>query len=124
MGTIEVTRLGMKERQMETIAEMIARVAPGRPGDWRDYAWRWALCHLLAHDPTYADRFRALAVAAGQPLRVVGNLPYNISTPILFHLLEVADAVVDQHFGQIVPCAGITLRREWGVYGEWEAYAA
>jgi 16S rRNA (adenine1518-N6/adenine1519-N6)-dimethyltransferase len=45
--------------------------------------------------------FRALAAtaaAAGQPLRVVGNLPYNISTPILFHLLEVADLVVDQHF--------------------------
>jgi len=31
-------------------------------------------------------------------LRVVGNLPYNISTPILFHLLDVADQVVDQHF--------------------------
>ena len=42
--------------------------------------------------------FRALATAAGQPLRVVGNLPYNISTPILFHLLEVAEVVVDQHF--------------------------
>jgi 16S rRNA (adenine1518-N6/adenine1519-N6)-dimethyltransferase len=45
--------------------------------------------------------FRALAAtaaAAGQPLRVVGNLPYNISTPILFHLLEAADLVVDQHF--------------------------
>lgn len=42
--------------------------------------------------------FRALATAAGQPLRVVGNLPYNISTPILFHLLGVADVVADQHF--------------------------
>ncbi len=42
--------------------------------------------------------FRALAAAAGQPLRVVGNLPYNISTPILFHLLPVADVVADQHF--------------------------
>ncbi len=42
--------------------------------------------------------FRALAAAAGQPLRVVGNLPYNISTPILFHLLGNADVVVDQHF--------------------------
>ncbi|MFO1270838.1 MAG: 16S rRNA (adenine(1518)-N(6)/adenine(1519)-N(6))-dimethyltransferase RsmA [Rubrivivax sp.] len=42
--------------------------------------------------------FRALAAAAGRPLRVVGNLPYNISTPILFHLLEAADVVVDQHF--------------------------
>lgn len=31
-------------------------------------------------------------------IRVAGNLPYNISTPILFHLLEQVDAVEDQHF--------------------------
>ncbi|MBF6631540.1 MAG: 16S rRNA (adenine(1518)-N(6)/adenine(1519)-N(6))-dimethyltransferase RsmA [Comamonas sp.] len=31
-------------------------------------------------------------------LRVVGNLPYNISTPILFHLLGFVDVVQDQHF--------------------------
>jgi 16S rRNA (adenine1518-N6/adenine1519-N6)-dimethyltransferase len=42
--------------------------------------------------------FAALATAAGQKLRVVGNLPYNISTPILFHLLDVAQHVADQHF--------------------------
>jgi len=42
--------------------------------------------------------FSALAAARAQPLRVVGNLPYNISTPILFHLLGVVDHVIDQHF--------------------------
>ncbi|EGJ09244.1 MULTISPECIES: 16S rRNA (adenine(1518)-N(6)/adenine(1519)-N(6))-dimethyltransferase RsmA [Rubrivivax] len=42
--------------------------------------------------------FAALAAAAGRPLRVVGNLPYNISTPILFHLLDAVEHVVDQHF--------------------------
>jgi len=42
--------------------------------------------------------FAALAQTAGQPLRVVGNLPYNISTPILFHLLGAAEHIVDQHF--------------------------
>ncbi len=31
-------------------------------------------------------------------LRVVGNLPYNISTPILFHLLGFAELIADQHF--------------------------
>ena len=31
-------------------------------------------------------------------LRVVGNLPYNISTPILFHLLDHVDVISDQHF--------------------------
>ena len=42
--------------------------------------------------------FAALATQAGQSLRIVGNLPYNISTPILFHLLEAVDHVLDQHF--------------------------
>ncbi|QTN26681.1 16S rRNA (adenine(1518)-N(6)/adenine(1519)-N(6))-dimethyltransferase RsmA [Rhodoferax sp. AJA081-3] len=36
--------------------------------------------------------------AASDKLRVVGNLPYNISTPILFHLLDAVDAIEDQHF--------------------------
>ena len=42
--------------------------------------------------------FRQLADSIGGKLRVVGNLPYNISTPILFQLLDVADVVQDQHF--------------------------
>lgn len=42
--------------------------------------------------------FAALAAAKGQRLRVVGNLPYNISSPILFHLLGYVEHVVDQHF--------------------------
>ncbi len=37
--------------------------------------------------------FRALADRLGAKLRIVGNLPYNISTPILFHLLAAADRV-------------------------------
>jgi 16S rRNA (adenine1518-N6/adenine1519-N6)-dimethyltransferase len=35
---------------------------------------------------------------ATQPLRIVGNLPYNISTPLLFALMAIADRVIDQHF--------------------------
>jgi hypothetical protein len=38
---------------------------PGRTpsGTWQDYAWRWALCHMLANNPNYADRFKPLAIA-------------------------------------------------------------
>ena len=43
--------------------------------------------------------FGALADELAAPrLRVVGNLPYNISSPILFHLLRFVDRVEDQHF--------------------------
>jgi 16S rRNA (adenine1518-N6/adenine1519-N6)-dimethyltransferase len=43
--------------------------------------------------------FGTLAVTSERPsLRLVGNLPYNISSPLLFHLTAFAHLVVDQHF--------------------------
>lgn len=48
---------------------------------------------LHARDALTLD-FGALAP---QPLRIVGNLPYNISTPLLFHLLDSAATVTDLH---------------------------
>ena len=42
--------------------------------------------------------FSQIAKERGQKLRMIGNLPYNISSPILFHLLPWADLVEDQHF--------------------------
>jgi 16S rRNA (adenine1518-N6/adenine1519-N6)-dimethyltransferase len=42
--------------------------------------------------------FSALPVAASKKLRIVGNLPYNISSPLLFHLAEFSHLVEDQHF--------------------------
>ena len=65
---------------------------------------------VVAADVLQVD-FRALALDMLRPassadtdslqpakIRVVGNLPYNISTPILFHLLDVVEVVQDQHF--------------------------
>ncbi len=42
--------------------------------------------------------FSTIPVPPGQKLRVVGNLPYNISSPLLFHLAEFAHLIEDQHF--------------------------
>lgn len=38
------------------------------------------------------------ALAASRTLRLVGNLPYNLSSPILFHVLDHAAVVQDMHF--------------------------
>ncbi len=38
------------------------------------------------------------ALAAGTPIRLVGNLPYNLSSPILFHALDHAPSIRDMHF--------------------------
>ena len=67
------------------------------------------LASLLATDPRAEGRLRVrienvlatdfLALrGAGPPLRVVGNLPYNISTPLLFQLLRQRSAIGDMHF--------------------------
>jgi 16S rRNA (adenine1518-N6/adenine1519-N6)-dimethyltransferase len=57
---------------------------------------RHAAVEVIEGDVLRVD-FAALAARAGRPLRVVGNLPYNVSTPILFHLLPAATVVADQH---------------------------
>ena len=60
---------------------------------------RYAALRLTVHQgDALAFDFGALAAACGARLRVVGNLPYNISTPLLFHLAAFASSVVDCHF--------------------------
>jgi 16S rRNA (adenine1518-N6/adenine1519-N6)-dimethyltransferase len=59
-------------------------------------------CHslgkLLIHNSD-ALKFDFAALAeTDRPLRVVGNLPYNISTPLLFHLLDQSTCIKDMHF--------------------------
>lgn len=45
-----------------------------------------------------ADALRFDYATLGEGLRIVGNLPYNISTPLLFHLLEFRAHIADMHF--------------------------
>ena len=45
-----------------------------------------------------ADAANNASASVVKPLRVVGNLPYNISTPILFHLLDNLAHIADMHF--------------------------
>jgi 16S rRNA (adenine1518-N6/adenine1519-N6)-dimethyltransferase len=53
---------------------------------------------ITVHEADALDfDFAKLASERGGRLRVIGNLPYNISTPLLFHLLDSADAIEDMH---------------------------
>jgi 16S rRNA (adenine1518-N6/adenine1519-N6)-dimethyltransferase len=45
-----------------------------------------------------ALKFRFCGLSSGEKLRVVGNLPYNISTPLLFHLFGQTECMADMHF--------------------------
>ncbi|GAA0548381.1 MULTISPECIES: 16S rRNA (adenine(1518)-N(6)/adenine(1519)-N(6))-dimethyltransferase RsmA [Rheinheimera] len=67
------------------------------------------LAERLQHHPVLASKltihqadamkfdFTSL-VKPGQKLKVFGNLPYNISTPLLFHLFQYADQIENMHF--------------------------
>jgi 16S rRNA (adenine1518-N6/adenine1519-N6)-dimethyltransferase len=53
---------------------------------------------VIESDVLKVDFARVAIDLSAPKLRVVGNLPYNISTPILFHLLDFIEVVQDQHF--------------------------
>jgi len=53
---------------------------------------------LIVHEGDVLEVDFAGLHGGGPPLRVCGNLPYNISTPLLFHLLESRAAIADMHF--------------------------
>ncbi len=53
---------------------------------------------VIESDVLKVDFAQVAQGLAAPKIRVVGNLPYNISTPILFHLLESVDVIEDQHF--------------------------
>ena len=53
---------------------------------------------LLVHEGDVLEMNLSDLHGGGQPMRVCGNLPYNISTPLLFHLLESRAVIADMHF--------------------------
>ena len=57
--------------------------------------FRSTAAQLTLHE---ADALRFDYARLGQDLRIVGNLPYNVSTPLLFVLADVANQVKDMHF--------------------------
>ncbi|MGL5162801.1 MAG: 16S rRNA (adenine(1518)-N(6)/adenine(1519)-N(6))-dimethyltransferase RsmA [Plesiomonas shigelloides] len=68
------------------------------------------LAERLRHHPQLKDKltvreqdamsadFSVISAELGQKLRVFGNLPYNISTPLMFHLFDYTDSISDMHF--------------------------
>lgn len=78
----ELDRLQAIEIDRDLVARLSLRFPPER---------------LVLHEAD-ALAFDFGSMAAGRELRVVGNLPYNISSPLLIHLLEFIDRIADQHF--------------------------
>jgi len=64
----------------------------------RDLAMRLRLHKQLSVVESDVLKVNLTELAKAQKIRVVGNLPYNISTPILFHLLNHVGVIEDQHF--------------------------
>ncbi len=97
-------------------SDVIVEIGPGTGAITRPLAARSARVHAIEIDRELARQLR-LELATirnltihtadaltfdfetlGQPLRLVGNLPYNISTPLLFRLIDFRHIVADMHF--------------------------
>ena len=53
---------------------------------------------LIVHEADVLEVDMVKLHGSGPPMRICGNLPYNISTPLLFHLLESRAVIADMHF--------------------------
>jgi len=117
-----LTDPGIIRRIIETIApgpgQLILEIGPGQAALTEPLAASGADLHLLEIDRDLAAgllrRFEKAAhvqvhcgdalhmdfaaLTAGSRFRLVGNLPYNISTPLLFHVLRWRDLIEDMHF--------------------------
>jgi len=54
--------------------------------------------HLKIHSADALKFDFSALVETNEKLRIIGNLPYNISTPLMFHLLKYATCIQDMHF--------------------------
>ena len=111
-GAIQQTLGAIAPRSEDTIVE----IGPGRGALTGSLARTGAELHLVEIDRDLAaelaeryentpnvqvhqaDALRFNFATLGNGLRVVGNLPYNISTPLLFHLLDQIEAIRDMYF--------------------------
>jgi 16S rRNA (adenine1518-N6/adenine1519-N6)-dimethyltransferase len=98
--------------------ELILEIGPGHAALSRPLSESAAELHLLEIDRDLAARLQTLfhskdrtrvhigdalavdfsEIVNGRPFRLVGNLPYNISTPLLFHVLQWNELITDMHF--------------------------
>lgn len=79
----------LKSTQPRSLREIVEPEQP--PGTWQEYAWRWALCHVLANNTNYAPRFRPLGIGmlTGQPVsfaQVYAPMADQISFEYLFFI--------------------------------------
>jgi 16S rRNA (adenine1518-N6/adenine1519-N6)-dimethyltransferase len=110
------------QRIVDTIAprpgQVIVEIGPGQAALTGPLADSGAELHLLEIDRDLAAALRRqfegrpnvhlhlgdalqvdfAALCGGRPFRLVGNLPYNISTPLLFHVLQWTGLITDMHF--------------------------
>lgn len=110
------------QRIVDTIVprpdELFIEIGPGQAALTRPLIDTGMELHLVEIDRDLADRlakqFRIhpgvhvhvgdalkmdfAAISGESPFRLVGNLPYNISTPLLFHVLNWSELIIDMHF--------------------------
>lgn len=117
-----LTDRSLIQRIVDTInpvaGELVLEIGPGQAAISQPLSESGAELHLLEIDRDLAARLKLMFEPTGsarvhqgdalridfsdilnkRPFRLVGNLPYNISTPLLFHVLQWHEQVIDMHF--------------------------
>ncbi len=91
-GQGAITRLLLQSGAVLTAVELDRDLAAGLRNVFADQE----RFHLVEGDALSLD-LKTLT-SCKLPVRIVGNLPYNISTPLLFHLLAQRECIIDMHF--------------------------
>jgi len=98
--------------------ELLIEIGPGQSALTAPLVETGVELHLVEIDRDLAERLAAqfhnnpavhlhvgdalqmdfAAISGKRPFRLLGNLPYNISTPLLFHVLQWSDLIIDMHF--------------------------
>lgn len=89
-GQAALTRLMIRDAGCVTCIEIDKDLA-----QWLQKKFKPEALALIEADVLKVD---FALIKPGEKIRLVGNLPYNISSPLLFRLMELADRVIDQHF--------------------------
>ena len=117
-----LTDRALIQRIVDTInpvaGELILEIGPGQAAISKPLSESDAQLHLLEIDRDLAARLKLMfepmdlarvhegdalkmdfsEIMGNRPFRLVGNLPYNISTPLIFHVLQWHELVIDMHF--------------------------
>ncbi|WP_206028523.1 tetratricopeptide repeat protein [Thalassoroseus pseudoceratinae] len=131
----EIVLRYLKQSEPKSLNEIVNPQTEFTGDSWQNYAWRWALCHLLANNTNYAARFRPLGLGLLMKKNVSFEQVYgSMSDEIVFEYLEMLKSMETGYRADLCswdwtakfvsPTRSRTLRSEIEAGRGWQATKA